>query len=363
MGVNSFVKSKLFGVSSNLSVYGFLHFAVDAACAGIIFSGFGSFGNNLPYFAYLILLYNVLAFGLQLPFGWIADITKKPKEIALLGILLTAIAIFIPSSQTATAVFFAGIGNALFHIGGGVISLNLIPKKASAPGLFVAPGAVGLLLGTLAGKGGFFNQFIFACMLIVPAVLILFLAQPKINNPEKFPEKQRPDKSNFLVLGLSLLLITIAARSFIGFAMNFPWKGNQALLWALVFCIALGKAIGGVLGDKFGWIRLGVAGLVVSAPLLYIGWDFALAGLIGALLFNMTMPITLVAIANLLEKRPGLSFGLACTALLAGALPFFSEFGNYFGNKEAVFFSVLVSAMVLLLALKLYERIIKPDEY
>ncbi|MEM4598500.1 MAG: hypothetical protein QW400_02315 [Candidatus Diapherotrites archaeon] len=337
-----------------------MHFAVDAACAGIIFSSLSSSNENLANFAYLVLLYNVLAFGFQLPFGWIADKTKKPKEIAFIGIILTATAIFLSPSWIAAAISLAGIGNAMFHIGGGVISLNLNPKKASAPGLFVAPGAIGLLFGILAGKLGFFNNFVFASMLFAPATLALFLAQPKYaySHSEVLDQK----KANLLTIALMLLLLAIAARSFIGFAMAFPWKNNTQLLWALVGCIALGKAIGGMLGDRLGWIKLGVTGLLVSAPLLYLGWDFAFLGIFGALLFNMTMPITLVAIANLLENRPGLSFGLACTALLAGALPFFTDFGKLFGNKEVIFFSVLVSALVLLFALKLYERIINPED-
>ncbi|MEM4663078.1 MAG: hypothetical protein QXM75_03580 [Candidatus Diapherotrites archaeon] len=128
---------------------------MDAACAGIIFSGLSSYNENIANFVYLVLLYNVLAFGLQLAFGWVADKTKKPKEIAFLGVILTATPIFVTSPCLAAAISLAGIGNAMFHIGGGVISLNLNPKKASAPGLFVAPGAIGLLFGILAGKLGF----------------------------------------------------------------------------------------------------------------------------------------------------------------------------------------------------------------
>jgi threonine/homoserine/homoserine lactone efflux protein len=35
----------------------------------------------------------------------------------------------------------------------------------------------------------------------------------------------------------------------------------------------------------------------------------------------MTMPVTLVAIADLFPERPGFAFGLTCLALIAGALP------------------------------------------
>ena len=37
----------------------------------------------------------------------------------------------------------------MFHAGGGCISLNLGKGKSKLPGIFVAPGAVGLFLGSI----------------------------------------------------------------------------------------------------------------------------------------------------------------------------------------------------------------------
>lgn len=41
------------------------------------------------------------------------------------------------------------------------------------------------------------------------------------------------------------------------------------------------------------------------------------------LVFQMTMPVTLVAVLRVMPARPGLAFGLPCLALVAGALPTF----------------------------------------
>jgi FSR family fosmidomycin resistance protein-like MFS transporter len=82
-----------------------------------------------------------------------------------------------------------------------------------------------------------------------------------------------------------------------------------------------GKAAGGVLADRFGRAAVGVGAVVLSAPLLVVAPGVAAVGIAGMFLFNMTMPVTLVAIADVMPERPGFAFGLTCLALIAGALP------------------------------------------
>lgn len=48
---------------------------------------------------------------------------------------------------------------------------------------------------------------------------------------------------------LLLLLSSVAMRSLLGLALSFPWT------WLLVLAGALGKGFGGVLADRFGWMR------------------------------------------------------------------------------------------------------------
>ena len=48
----------------------------------------------------------------------------------------------------------AGMKNACFHMGGGIAVLNGSEGRASALGLFVAPGALGIFLGSMLGKAG-----------------------------------------------------------------------------------------------------------------------------------------------------------------------------------------------------------------
>ena len=66
---------------------------------------------------------------------------------------------------------------------------------------------------------------------------------------------------------------------------------------------------------------------------------------IGIILFNMTMPITLGIVAQRLPKNPGLAFGLTTAALLLGAVPSFFAVKN--GKTFLLVPAVLVSAVCI----------------
>ncbi len=334
----------------NLLIYGLGHFIVDAICAGLIFSLLNT-SISIEEAAFLIILYNIFAFGLQLPFGFLSDKLMNPKYFVITGLIIAAIGGLIGFFSPIIGISLVGIGNALVHIGGGVISLNLTPKKASAPGIFVAPGAIGLLVGTLLGKASLFNPHIFSIIALILCGLIFLTNHPKINYSTK-----QPIKIDYIKLILILLFLTIVSRSVIGFAISFPWKTDFLLLLALTIGVFFGKSLGGILGDKFGWGKIGVGGLLLCIPFVLLGPQYAILGIFGMFLFNFTMPITLVAISNILPGRPGFSFGLTCMALLIGAFPFLSGFGFIFSNINLIIGIILVAAVMLFVGLKLGSK-------
>lgn len=61
--------------------------------------------------------------------------------------------------------------------------------------------------------------------------------------------------------------------------------------------------------------------LSAAAAALLFSYDSVACGLLALALFNMTMPITLIVIADLLEPEFGTAFGLSTVALFVGALP------------------------------------------
>jgi FSR family fosmidomycin resistance protein-like MFS transporter len=336
---------------NNLTVYGLSHAAIDASCAAVAFSLLSSKSITDEYFIQLVVMYNVIAFGSQTLFGLLVDKYRCPKLSAISGSIITASAIPVSFLSPLYAIILAGFGNALFHIGGGTISLNLTKNKAAAPGIFVAPGASGLLIGTLYGKSGSFTAWPLLIIIAVLCTLMYYTKSPEINY--KTDVKINTDYFESIIL---LLLITIVARSVIGSVVVLPWKSDIFLLATLTSGIVLGKAFGGIIGDKYGWQKAGVISLLISAPLLAFGAAIPYAAILGMFLFNFTMPITLVAISNTLPGRPGFSFGLTTLALVIGVLPAYAGAGSFLSQSPSVFAIIISSAVVLYYALLLYSK-------
>jgi MFS transporter, FSR family, fosmidomycin resistance protein len=338
-------------ISTNLFVYGTAHALIDATCAGVVLSIFKQKIFNVETFGVLVIAYNILAFGLQTIIGFITDYLKSPRTSALLGCLLVGASAFIFLFFPVLAVVLAGIGNALFHIGGGSICLNLTPGKATAPGIFVAPGALGLMFGTLLDKNGQFVAWPFTLALAVLCILMFIIQKPEMNYKMELPVNHK--FSHFEIV-LLLVLFSIAIRSMVGMVIVFPWKSNINLLIIFTLAVMLGKGLGGILADRLGWIRVAVGALVLSIPFLVIGANITVLAIIGMFLFNITMPVTLVAISNILPGRPGFAFGLTCLALLIGVLPAFSELKHFLGGQTVIFIIIIVSVIALYSGLRKY---------
>jgi FSR family fosmidomycin resistance protein-like MFS transporter len=304
-------------IVKNLLVFGLSHALIDFISALILFSFILSNTADRQLVIFLVILYNILAFGTQIIFGELSDKYKKPKEIAVLGLILGIISLTFFISLPIISIVIIGLGNALFHVGAGTIGLNLTPKKATAPGILVAPGAIGLFLGTIIAKFYGFSLLIPTIISFILITLMIYTKIPKIN----YRKSKSKIKFEFYMLIL-LLLLTIFIRSFIGSSLAFSWKSELILLIILTISIFLGKSLGGIIADKYGFAKSGVLSLIFSAILLSIGQNIPAIAIIGMFLFNITMPITLVAISNLMPGKPGFSFGLTCMALLLGTLPF-----------------------------------------
>lgn len=344
-------KLSLKNISANLFVYGTIHAIVDGICAAVIFSILNNQIDSTTDFISFVILYNILAFGLQSIFGLGSDYFKSPRAVAFSGCILIGISAITFLSFPIIAIIFAGLGNALFHVGGGSISLNLTPKKATAPGIYVATGALGILIGTILGKNGQFIAWPFILILLVLCILMFAIKKPEMNYDR---EKITENKYKYFVFILLLVFLSIVIRSLVGMVLVFPWKTSIDLLIILTVAVVLGKGLGGILADKFGWIRVAVGALILSIPFLVFGANIPYLAIIGMFLFNVTMPITLVAISNILPGRPGFAFGLTCLALILGALPAFSGLKHILGGKSFIFVIIVISSLALYYALRIY---------
>jgi FSR family fosmidomycin resistance protein-like MFS transporter len=340
-------------ITSNLVLYGFTHALIDATCAALIFSLLKYYPITSEIFIGFVILYNVLAFGLQPLIGLVSDKWQIPRNTAIAGVIVTALSAITVFFSPLIAVIFAGVGNAMFHVGAGTISLNLTPRKATAPGIYVAPGALGLLVGTLLGKAGYFIPWIFVLVLLLLCVCIWFVSIPKIDYKEKIVSS----KFSYFELIIILILLAIVSRALIGSLIVFPWKTNMVLLIILTLAVVFGKALGGFLADKFGWSLISVSALIISAPLLAFGVNIPILAIFGMFLFNITMPVTLVAISNTLSGKPGFAFGLTTLALIFGALPIFTPLKNTLNTNIIIFTTIILSSVILYFGLKLYSNV------
>ena len=309
------------------------HFFVDFACAYLLLRRF----RGTPEWMQVLLVYNFCAFALQLPFGILADAFGRPQRFAALGCAAVAGAYALPGALPAAVL--AGIGNSLFHVGGGCEVLGFSGDRAAALGAFVSPGAIGLYLGMLLGSGGDLPLWPAALLLLLLAVALLrgaCLEKATVHAPgAAFPPW----------LAGAALTIVVVLRSWCGFLQTFSWK--QGLLAFLCVCAtAFGKAAGGFASDRIGMARTGAVSLAGSA-VLFLASFWAPAGLAAVLLFNLTMPLTLSALARSWPGHGGAAFGLLTFALFLGFLPGF--FGLQLPGENRLWLTAFAAVSLALL--------------
>ena len=296
------------------------HAIVDMACAALFFS-------TLPD-AHLwlgMVLYNACAFLCQLPMGILADRLDRNLPFAALGCVLVA-AGFLLRGVPLLAVIVAGLGNGAFHVGGGIEVLNGSQKKAGPLGVFVSPGAIGLYLGTF--YAGFFRY----CTATLCTVLLLLAAALLYLGRRTFKTGSGNAELSFELpkggaAALALLFLVVVLRAFMGttgaFATGSLLTGLPPVLSGLipVLCLALGKAAGGLLADRFRPVPTAIVSLGLCAVFLFFPLHPVIT-LCALFLFNMTMPLTLFASAKLWKGAKGGAFGLLTFALFVGVVPY-----------------------------------------
>lgn len=280
------------------------HFLIDFTCAYVVLSRL----HETYSAGQILILYNFLAFAMQMPFGVIADAYPHFKW-SILGTLCVLLSLF-PFPIVIT-VLLIGTGNALYHLGEGKVILDHM-KGTSALGIFVAPGAFGITLGTLVSGKLQLTGWI-SLLLVILCILLHYRKYTGLNDaPYKQPS----------ILSIIALFVVVIIRSFAGFSWILPWKSDALI--SMTCAVVFGKVLGGLFSDRFGSKRTAVVSLSLSM-LCFTGSDHILTGLLSVLFFNMTMPICLKQITLHLKNSSGFAFGLLTFALFLGYLP--SVFG------------------------------------
>ena len=296
-----------------LTILSISHFLVDSVSAASLYQG------KIAPAIIALLIYNTCAFTTQCLMGMLPDRYGHGNVFVLLSSLIITIGVIIPCPPICKAVI-VGLGNSLFHVSGGYLTLKNSDNMGPL-GVFVAPGAIGLFIGSN------FHSICLPFALILVFLSILLVAKNKANiKGNLLIEKQNKkdykyDVTNDKQLSLTILLLfAIATRAVGGSVVSFPWQTGLLFSAITVFCVFLGKGLGGFVADKFGIRNTATTSIIIASILIVFCSEWMIPSLIGQFILNMSMPITLYLIYKLLPGRPGFAFGLAAAVLWPGTL-------------------------------------------
>lgn len=284
----------------------FAHFAVDGLCASCIFGS--EQGTLLIY----LVLYNTLAFSTQCFVGMIQDKTRKAEIWALVSVLMIITGWALPVHQMIRMVLI-GLGNSGFHVAGGIFTLES-SSKAWPLGIFVAPGAMGLTLGTLFPETG----PVFAVILAVYALSIIPLSKRHV--PVRLEPLSGKESGKNAMFSTVLLSAAVAVRAIGGSIVEFSWKQGAVLTVLMTAFVVAGKMFGGAVCDRFGPVATSIISILPACVLIPFLSSYVVPSLLGQFAINLTMPVTLWLMYRVIPDSPGFAFGLAASALWPGTV-------------------------------------------
>ena len=320
-----------------LSTYTVVHMLAEFSTALILFSLLAA--GRITGLE--IALYSVLAFG-----GPIVIAALRPRlpegRLALFGLLILTLGLLAGAIAGWLAVILLGVGSATFHIAAGTATLKL-KRRGTGVGIFESSGAIGISVGTSLGYGIWSGVcasawlVLLAALLVAGGVAVFHWGTANILSTdlnEHMFECPPPNqfllgvaKSTWFAPALLALMAVSVIRSLAAFAAPQPWKSTVAMVvWASVGAL-LGRAIGGIVADRWGWLAPAVVGFVGVGLLWGLIGDAPLPGLFGSFFLALPMAPVIMAMVNI-TRRPSISFGLAqlfqVPAAMIGGLVFSS---------------------------------------
>ena len=317
-----------------------VHFLVDLGCIFLAVAFLIPLCGDRMDWVWVVMLYNMFAFAFQLPIGALGDRAGISWKLAAAGCLIISGAygiawagISAPRGLILPAVIavIAGIGNSCFHVGCGIAVLERSGRRAAMPGIYVSTGAFGVYLAPLMAScsGPSVWGAAAGILVMLGCTFCLVRSGKTLGSIEVAPKEKREPahrraagpSAALMLTAASGLLITVLLRSYAGTIMGFTWKSVPLLGLLFALSVVLGKMLGGVIGDRIGWMKTALISLLAAAVLFAVSSENPAAGIAAVFLFNMTMPITLTALADLMRDRPGTAFGMTTMMLFLGTVP------------------------------------------
>jgi MFS family permease len=275
--------------------------------------------------AVVFLVYNACAFLGPIVMATFVDHQQGRQWAGLLpwlglaGALLVAASPVLNGHGIVLAVIM-GLGSAAFHTMAGAATLAVKPGSGLAVGIFEAPGALGLAGGLATGAAvagrpveAWVSVGILAAMVVTGLAVWRFVRLPGTDMPTSLGGIAGAGAVAVTPIAWPLAALAVASvlRALNGSAVNQPAVGRGAWLVAAGAAVALGRALGGLAGDRFGHRRVAVTGLAAGgAAALVLPPGLAMA-VVAGLLVALPMAPLLAGLARVLPGREALAFGAA----------------------------------------------------
>ncbi|MBN8824647.1 MULTISPECIES: MFS transporter [unclassified Spirosoma] len=299
------------------------------AAAGYLVGGFSA-NTSFTDLGVAIMLYNLLAFGGQLPAGIWLDRVGHYREAAIISLLSMAGALVLLGNDLIwPAVVLAGLSSAIYHVAGGAITLRSFPEKSRFVGIFSAFGVLGLALGGWSGTMHWAGvSYLLICGLLILALIVGNVKLPLSRPQLVVPEKPQLDRHDYLMI---LLLTAIAMRSAVWNMIQLLYAHQYDWLLYIALAAMAGKLIGGWLTDRIPWKPYTLVALGIAIPALGWGYRRLFWLMLGTGLLQSLTPVSVVALQRLFPNTPatvsGATFGLA---IALGGLISSISLGSYF---------------------------------
>ena len=323
-------------------IYFYIHFIVEVVC----FFYLSRVTNNSLVVWFIPFIYDGLAFVPQSLIGYISD--KNPKiNMGILGVICLMIAylFFIFSNLICISLIILCLGNCLLHVSGAEATLKSSNGRLSPSAIFVAGGSFGVITGRLLATTSLHPMFLMIPILsMIPFILLSNIDIEDKTSADEFDYVHKK-RNPYLVVFIAFLVVII--RGYMGYGIPTSW--NKTIIQTIIFyfTMGIGKALGGILSDKFGIRKVAILSTLLAIPFLCFGDNHMMISLIGVMFFSMTMSITLAILVSVLKKTPGLAFGITTIGLFLGTFPIFFIKVNMFVNiLIIIIFSCLCSFLL-----------------
>ncbi|MBR4170657.1 MAG: hypothetical protein IKR48_03295 [Kiritimatiellae bacterium] len=306
-----------------LGLFTLIHPLVDACSIGVLAIG----GMTLER----VIVYNALAFALQLPLGVLFDFYPRclfPSFLCGTGLAAAAVVCTLFGMEGWSVLSVACLGNALFHLSAGKQVLESHGGRSGPIGLFISTGALGLMAGqVVVEKCAVSRLSIFAVALAACTGVAVWKWYRTNGNREGLQMATRRvdgESSRTLIPMLILfgLFVLIAWRSWAGLlAGRLTATGGVVLVCTGALVTWSGKVVGGYLAERMGrWLVTGVSVCGSLALAFLCSPENPIAWLVLLFVAQLATGPVLSLAFDRTNGNGGTAFGLNCLALFTGSL-------------------------------------------